>query len=52
MKLASQPSANLPTRRSAPGAEPPSQMSSGLAGSGPTLAPSTVKNLPLKDTLS
>ena len=52
IRLASQPSASRPTRRSAPGAVPPSQMSSGLAGRGPMLAPSTVKNSPSKDTLS
>ncbi len=48
----SQPSASRPTRRSPPGAEPPSQISSGLADSGSMLAPSTVKNSPWKDTLS
>jgi hypothetical protein len=34
-KLPSHPPASRPTRFSAPGALPPSQMSSGLAGSGP-----------------
>ena len=48
----SHPSASLPTRRSAAGAEPPSQMSSGLAGRGLTLAPDTVKNRPAKSTFS
>lgn len=38
----SQPSASRPTRRSPAGADPPSQMSSGLPGSGPTEAPVTV----------
>jgi hypothetical protein len=48
----SHPSASLPTRRSAAGAEPPSQMSSGLAGRGLTLAPDTEKNRPAKSTFS
>ena len=51
-KLASQPSANLPARRSPSGALPPSQMSSGLAGRGPMLASSTLKNWPENVTLS
>ncbi len=51
-KLPSHPSASRPTRLSAPGALPPSQISSGLAGSGPMCAPSTVKNSPRKDTCS
>ena len=37
-----------PTRRNAPGALPPSQMSSGLAGRGPTLADSTREELAVK----
>ena len=45
-KLASHPSPSRPTRRNAPGALPPSQMSSGLAGRGPTPADSTEKNSP------
>ena len=44
----SQPSASRPTRLSPAGAEPPSQMSSGLGGSIPTLAPDTLKNSPSK----
>ena len=48
----SHPSASRPTRRSPAGAEPPSQMSRGLAGGGPTEAPDTVKNSPPKSTLS
>ena len=42
----SHPSASRPTRRSPAGAEPPSQMSSGLAGRGLTVAPDTEKNAP------
>jgi hypothetical protein len=48
----SQPSARRPTRRSPAGADPPSQMSSGLAGSGPIDAPSTVKKEPWNVTSS
>src|SRR5260370_42246310 len=48
----SHPSASRPTRRSPAGAEPPSQMSSGLAGNAPTPAPDTVKNDPSNDTVS
>ena len=48
----SHPSASRPTRRSAAGAEPPSQMSSGLAGRGLTLAPDTEKKRPAKSTFS
>ncbi len=51
-KLASHPSPSRPTRRSAPGALPPSQMSSGRPGRGPTLASSTVKNSPWNVTFS
>ena len=46
----SHPSASRPTRRSAAGAEPPSQMSSGLAGRGLTVAPDTEKKRPAKST--
>jgi hypothetical protein len=42
----SQPSARRPIRRSPAGADPPSQMSSGLAGNDPTDASVTVKNRP------
>jgi hypothetical protein len=48
----SHPSASRPTRRRPAGADPPSQMSSGLPGSGPTLASDTVKNCPSNDTFS
>jgi hypothetical protein len=46
----SQPSPNRPTRRSAAGADPASQISSGFAGSGPTEASDTEKNRPLNVT--
>ena len=42
-KLPSQPSASVPIRRNAAGAEPPSQMSSGGLGRGATAAAVTVK---------
>jgi len=48
----SHPSASRPARRSPAGALPPSQMSSGLAGSGPVRAPETVKNSPSNETFS
>src|ERR1035441_349691 len=46
------PPPRRPPRRRPAGAEPPSQISSGLAGSTPTLAPDTVKNAPSNDTVS
>ncbi len=46
-EAAHQPSASVPMRRNAAGAEPPSQMSSGGSGRGATAAAVTVKYRPL-----